>query len=362
MPASVGSAVVACAAPYGVGGTGQCLAAVVEELRTEGALAHYLTVRRRPGDPAGHHVRLDRSRRLLERRSLPISFAWREGLAGILFDAAVARRLPPADGQQSFVGFAGQALRSFRRARRLGYGPLVLESPTSHVDHVRRRHRAATSAYPIEPSWLSESTYRRTLGEYEEADEIVVLSEYARETFERAGVPAAKLRRRVVLPATRFAPPARREPEHSFRIVYSGRLQVTKGVPVLLDAVSRIPNADVRLILVGGTATASMDRYLRARQSADGRVTLASGDPLSFLHRADAFVHPSFEDGFGFAPAEALATGLPVIVTEDTGMKENVVPGRNGYLVPTGDVSALVEALGELRAHPLVDAVPLDAA
>ena len=50
---------------------------------------------------------------------------------------------------------------------------------------------------------------------------------------------------------------------------------------------------------------------------------------------------------------EALACGVPVVVTEDTGMKEYVEEGVNGYVVPTGHVDALVERLEHLRRHPL---------
>jgi glycosyltransferase involved in cell wall biosynthesis len=343
---SLNTSVVAAAAPYGIGGSGQVLSAVVEELRAEGELVRYFASRRRPGDPAGTEISL-RGMRGLAR--LPLRA--RETLSWSMFDDVVARRIAAMDPADAFVGFAGAALRSFRAARRRGFGRLVLESPTSHVEHVRRRHRAATELYPIEPSWLSEWTYRRARREYEEADEIVVCSEYARETFVAGGVPASKLRLRELQPAARFAPAALGSRRDGFSIVYSGRLQVTKGVPVLLDALERLPGADLRVTLVGSTATAAMDRYLQVRGRSDRRVTLAAGDPLPYLHRADVFVHPSFEDGFGFAPAEALAVGVPVIATEDTGMKERIVPGSNGYVVPTGDAQALRDALAEMRAR-----------
>ena len=74
---------------------------------------------------------------------------------------------------------------------------------------------------------------------------------------------------------------------------------------------------------------------------------LEYGDPLEVLRRAHVFVHPSFEDGFGYAPMEALAVGVPVIVTDQTGMAEYVQEGVNGSVVPAGDVEALAERLRE---------------
>lgn len=53
----------------------------------------------------------------------------------------------------------------------------------------------------------------------------------------------------------------------------------------------------------------------------------------------------AYEDGFAYAPAEALACGVPVIVSEDTGMKDLVDPGANGLILGTGDADALADAL-----------------
>ncbi len=56
-------------------------------------------------------------------------------------------------------------------------------------------------------------------------------------------------------------------------------------------------------------------------------------------------MHPAYEDGFAYAPAEALACGVPVIVSEDTGMKELIDPGVTGMVLPTGDLGTLTETI-----------------
>jgi colanic acid/amylovoran biosynthesis glycosyltransferase len=50
--------------------------------------------------------------------------------------------------------------------------------------------------------------------------------------------------------------------------------------------------------------------------------------------------------------SEALATGLPVIATRHSGLPDQVVDGRNGYLVEEGDAAGLAEKLAEFIAHP----------
>ena len=347
--------VIACNAAYNEGGIGQLLAIVVEAARRSGELGTYYATGPKPNDDAGRAVSLARYRWLFTRTPLRASHAWRDFVSAELFDRIVARRLEPGD---RITGFSGRALRTFQRARRAGYRRLVLEAPTSHVANVRRQHLRATDRHGIESSWLNAAQFRKTIREYEMADEIVVQSAYARASFLREGIPETKLRRRYLPVASRFAPPLERRREGRFTVAFVGRLQVTKGIIELLDAFERLDDDNADLLLVGGCATDAMDRYLSRRAAANRRIRRCPGDPLPVLHRADVLVHPSYEDGLALAPLEALACGIPVIVTEDTGMKEFVREGKTGYVVPTGDVDALRAAMESIRRRPLTGALP----
>ena len=342
--------VISANAPYGEGGLGGFLAAVVEEARTTGELERYYSVAGRINDPCGQTISLERWAPLFRLPPLRWRHSWRELLAAECFDHAVARQLATID---VFHGFSGTCLRSFRQARRIGVRELIVESATSHIDNVWCQHRAVATVYPIEESWLGTALYRKTLREYALADTIVVSSEYARQSFLVRGVPSSKMRRRAQTVGRRFTPPPAWQKQPGFHVIYVGRLQATKGVPVLMDAFARLEDPDATLTLVGGTATEAMDRYLQNRLAADRRITIAPGDPLPHLHRADLLVHPTYEDGLALAPMEALACGVPVLVTDDTGMKEHVSTGQNGFVLPTGDVDALVEHLRLIRARPL---------
>jgi len=341
--------IFSCNAPYNEGGLGKHLAQLVEIARSAGELDCYYASRTKPNDHHGREISLQRLRWLFNAPPLSHTLNWRDFLAADLFDRAVARSLRPGE---TFHGFSGRAKHSFIRVQQLNYKHVTLESPTTHITHVRGQHRKATLAFPLEKSWLNRTQYRKSLLEYEMADTIYVTSDYSHQTYIDAGVPEAKLRRRVLTVESRFAPPIRDFKSSCFTIVYVGRLQVSKGVPVLLEAFERL-DQEVELILVGGYATNGMEKYLNTKLAAHPRLKIRPGDPLPYLHRADVLVHPSFEDGLGLAPLEALACGVPVIVTEDTGMKEYVEPGRNGYILPTGNIDALVDQLRAIRSRPL---------
>lgn len=352
--------VLACNAPFNEGGMGKFLAELIEDARRTQTLERYFCTLAKSGDARGQTVSLQRWRPLFRCALVHHDLARREFLAADLFDRAVAKQLARSE---TFVGFGGRTLHSFRRARRLNYDELVLESATSHVANVRKQHALARRHFGEEASWLGDAQFEKTMCEYQLADRIVVTSEYSMRTFLAAGINAAKLERRFQNVAPRFVPPPRFVPaphfvppqrvaSEVFTMIYVGRLEATKGVPLLLQAFSQLNEKNISLILVGGFASDAMEKLVRTAQAKDARILLTHGDPLPFLHRADLLVHPSYEDGLALAPLEALACGVPVVVSEDTGMKE-FVSEANGKIVPTGDLAALVESLRSMMCRPL---------
>jgi len=349
--------ILTCNSPYGCGGLGQHFAQLVEESRSEGTLRTYYTPRPRTNDAKGRQVSRRKWLDLLVRYT-PVrwSLSWQTLLYSDVFDRHVAGLLTGADASladASLMGFSGECLHCFNRAERVGFDTLELVSPTSHVSNVKRQHAESMNRHNLGGSWLSGTIERKMLQEYEKADLIYVHTDYTRRSFLEAGIPATKLRRTHLLVHPRFQPPPERPDDDTFHIAYVGRVDVTKGIPLLLEAYDRLPIKNKQLTLVGGWSTRSMRKYIEKWLARDLNIRVAPGDPLETLQKAHALVHPTYEDGFGYAPMEALATGLPVIATQDTGMKEYIREGENGYVVPTGDQDAVVDRLVALCRAPL---------
>ena len=349
-----------CNSAYGAGGIGQHFAQLVEESRHAGVLDRYYAYRAKEGDPKGIHLP-KRTYGLLKYSPIRFSPSWKSHVNNELFDYQMSRRISSADAQapETLMGFVGKSLRTFHRGADLGADTLELVAANSHVKNIERLHARAAADSGIRDTWLNGFQRRKTLQEYAIADRIYVHSDYVRQSFLDAGVPAEKLVRTVLQVAPRFHPPDERPRDDTFRIAYVGRVEMTKGMGVLMEAFRRLPIEDARLTIVGGWSTRPVRRYIERYLEADDRITIAPGDPLPALQRADAFVHPSYEDGFGYAPMEALACGVPVVVTKDTGMKEYVCDGANGYIVPTGSVDAVVAALETLYTEPLAQTTSL---
>jgi glycosyltransferase involved in cell wall biosynthesis len=342
-----GRVAVSCTAALGAGGLGRHLQEIVEALGRAGGEAVCVCGSERASAVAPesrsprHLLGMPYLIEVLRALPLPASAGVRTRAFTSEFDAYAAARLPAAE---HLIAFNGQALAQFRAARRAGYESVSLVSANSHLRRLARQHELAHRQYPLEGSW-AKRLLKRNLSEYAQADRIYVASRYTRESFLEEGLREETLVDFPLTPDPRYELAGPREPADAFEIVYVGSLAVHKGVPLLVDAVRRLPGLDLRLRLVGGWGTPGMRRFIQTACAGDRRIGVSPGDPLPHLRSARLCVHPAYEDGFAYAPAEALAAGVPVIVTEDTGMKELIEPGRSGTILPTGDLDALTQAI-----------------
>jgi glycosyltransferase involved in cell wall biosynthesis len=149
----------------------------------------------------------------------------------------------------------------------------------------------------------------------------------------------------------RFAPaPAPRAAAGPLRVCYVGTLDLRKGFVYLLRAARMLGADHVALEMVEATGDRG-SKALLARERVGLNLTVRPGDPAPAYQRAEVFVLPSLEDGFGFVTAEAMASGLPVIVTDQCGSAEWVRPGDSGWVVRAGDAGALAAALDAALAR-----------
>lgn len=169
----------------------------------------------------------------------------------------------------------------------------------------------------------------------------------------------------------RFQPVARSGeyagiPRQARVIVSVGRLVGWKGLHVIVDALAGLPSDVHYLVLGEGGERAELERRAAQRGVASrvhfaGRI--AHADLPRWLARGEVFVQPSIgEEAFGISLVEAMACGLPVLASDNGGMKEIVLPGATGQLLPPGDVAAWTAALARAFGDPAMRAAQGEAA
>lgn len=134
-------------------------------------------------------------------------------------------------------------------------------------------------------------------------------------------------------------------------ILYLGTIEPRKNLPVLIRAFAALRPPGVRLVLAGAEGwmveqVLSLIDELKLGDRVVRPGYVPSGELPWWYNAAEVFVYPSSYEGFGMPPAEAMACGTPVIVSNASSLPE--VVGGAGWLVPPGDVDALAEALRAL--------------
>ncbi|HEY8520456.1 MAG TPA: glycosyltransferase family 4 protein [Gammaproteobacteria bacterium] len=126
-----------------------------------------------------------------------------------------------------------------------------------------------------------------------------------------------------------------------------------KGIEYLVDAVARLP-ADVHLLLVGHTQAPRLTAAIEA-SGAGQRIHRVGhrADAPALTAACDVFVLPSIRrEGLPRSVIEAMAYGVPPIVTACGGSPELVVDGQSGIVVPVADSAAIAAAIERLRSDP----------
>ena len=274
------------------------------------------------------------SRRLMDRRTRRLSKVAAKLAAEV--DVLVVSH---ASALEAFQAPAGRAIG-------------VLNQPSIHPRVRIRILDEEAERFPLLASTMvddrpSEGMLERFDLEFQLADHILVGSDFAKSTLVSQDVQADSV---SVIPygvdLALFYPHGRDEPLRKFRVMYVGRLTQAKGVGYLLDAYEEFRRGDTCLTLLG-RPQGGIDAF---RKHGADFFHLAAV-PRSHLrrHYADAsvVVLPSLFEGMAMVVLEAMACGVPVIVT-NRGPDQVVRDGIDGFVVPAGDSHAIAERLDML--------------
>jgi glycosyltransferase involved in cell wall biosynthesis len=143
-------------------------------------------------------------------------------------------------------------------------------------------------------------------------------------------------------------------PEKRFQLLMIGNDWHKKGIRVLLECVALLPNLPIDLMVVGSEDITPF-RAMVAEKSLESRVRFLPPrrDVEYYYAAADMYAGPSLEDTFALPPVEAMACGLPVVVSRENGAYEIMTDGVDGFILnDPADAGSLASIVRKLYADP----------
>jgi glycosyltransferase involved in cell wall biosynthesis len=261
------------------------------------------------------------------------------------YDRWAADQLQPGDNVYSSYGYANKC---FEKARSNG-GKTFVDGGNSHPayfwDILCEEH--ARWGYKEKP--IPEFHRKRCSEMMKHTDFVFAPSAFVARSFLEQGFREDQILRMFYPVDLRHFKPddAERPKNKPFTIVNTGALSLRKGTPYLLEAFRLIHKAipDVRFMLSKGiTASAAgiLEKY--SDLPIEWSKHLGHAELAQRFRQADLFMLPSLEDGFARVVTEAMACGLPAIISENVGAADYIQSGVNGEIVPIRDPEAMAEA------------------
>lgn len=307
--------------------------------------------------------------------SLPLTLLLSRGIAKIGGDSLTRKSLPfiynvfaqtaaqHLDGSTLIHGWSSVSEPSLKWAKQNNV-PFVLERSSSHATVQAQLLEDEHKKLGLVCKEVHPKIVEQELKEYALADRVALPSLFAKRSFLEQEFPEQKL---IYNPfgtnLGTFSPGTKQD--DVFRVVYAGVLSVRKGIHHLIKAFmqANIPNSELCLL---GAATPETPKLL---EGADDRVKCIGhvSEPklAEYYRNSSVFAMPSIEDGFGYVVAQALACGLPLICTTNTGgedllrMQDKAPIAQTGeideysagYIIPPGNSDAIASLLEQLASN-----------
>ncbi|MBU4478995.1 MAG: glycosyltransferase family 4 protein [Candidatus Omnitrophica bacterium] len=261
-----------------------------------------------------------------------------------IFDQEAKKRLIDSD---ILVAWSGFALHTLRRAKDMGI-KTILERGSSHILYQTEILKEEYEKSGLRPRFAHPKIVEKELKEYEEADYISIPSTFTKKTFLNHEIPESKL---IHVPYGVDLDSFRQIPKEDkvFRVIHCGGMTLRKGVHYLLQAFHELNLLDSELWLIGSMGEEMQPFF---RRFGNSKVIHKGPYPQNELYKyysqGSVFVIMSIEEGLAVVQTQAMACGLPVICTTNTGGEDIIRDGLDGFIIAIRGIKSLKEKLSYL--------------
>jgi glycosyltransferase involved in cell wall biosynthesis len=263
------------------------------------------------------------------------------------FDKCVSKRIQKGNFNVVYC-YEDGALKTFRAAKSRGV-PCIYDLPIAHWATARQlmaeeADRLPDWAFTMEGLRDSDQKLRRKDEELDLADVVICPSFFVRDSLP---VDILKHKSVEVVP---FGSPTILESARPIRrvgplkVLFAGSMTQRKGLADVFAAMDLIDSKKIELHVLG-LPVADMDFYRSRCPDFIYHRTRPNSAVLELMASCDVLVLPSIVEGRALVQQEAMACGLPIIVTRNAGGEDLVEDGKAGYLIPIRDPQAIAEKL-----------------
>jgi glycosyltransferase involved in cell wall biosynthesis len=260
-------------------------------------------------------------------------------LACELHDLWARTHIEPCD---IFVGWSSFSLNSMSKAKRLG-AKTIVERGSSHMLFQNEILEAEYRRFGIKNAGVNYKVLEKELREYEEADYIAIPSNFVKRTFLANGVSEKKLLQIPYGVSLEHLYPIAKQ-DNVFRVMHIGGT-LRKGTHYLLQAMNELKLRNAELMLIGHFEKAVRPFLKNYRGTIKWYASISHWKLYQYYSNSSVYVLPSIEEGLAMVQAEAMACGIPVICSANTGGEDIIRDGVDGFIIPIRDVQELKERI-----------------
>ena len=244
-----------------------------------------------------------------------------------------------------YHGWCGYSLMGIKRAKKLGAITIVeCASPHPRSKLLSDEFKKYNKEFQVD-----EKIIKRNEVELAAADYILIPSDFVEQSFLEKGYEKSRF---IKIPfgvdLKKFVPAKKNDKK--FRLIFVGSVQLRKGIQYLLPAWEELQLKNAELVIVGRTWPDAAEVVKKYKDNKSIKFLGFCPNPSKYLQQSSVFVSPSIEEGSALTTYEAMATGLPLIATPNTGsVMRN---GKEGFIIPIRDINKLKEKIKYMYDNP----------
>lgn len=265
-----------------------------------------------------------------------------------LFDRWLSKEVRNIPRLDIFVGWAHHFEKSIPQIRKTG-AKIILESGSTHIQFQNHMLKEEFKKFGLNWAPIHPKNIEKMLNEYEHCDFIMTPSEFVRKSFLEKGFDSKKILKVPYGVDLSLFNYLEKEQPSKFNVLFVGNIGLQKGIIYLLKAWKKLnlPSHKATLTLVGNIDSEfyKIAHDLIKSKNIVMHKSVPQKELLNFYKNASVFVMPSIQEGLAMVQAEAMASGLPLICTKNTGGEELIENGKQGFVIEPRNIKSLSEKI-----------------